>query len=223
MTRSASSSSLASLNSLFDDDAEIIPASRTPPPIAGLYIFPSLLPAAVASAALCAISAADHFGSRDQVMLFSRPPSAGPSSLPPHLTELDTTLARLLHPLLPPETHALAFKQPLARQVILNLYAPGTGISPHIDLPNRYADGIVGVSLAGGCVMTFTRDGERHDVYLPPRSVYVMSGEARWEWEHGIAYRAEDVVLDGEERTVPRAVRLSVTLRWMKEGAGLLR
>jgi alkylated DNA repair dioxygenase AlkB len=71
--------------------------------------------------------------------------------------------------------------------------------------------------------MTFSRGGERCDVYLPPRSVYVMSGEARWEWDHGIAYRTEDVVLErGEERVIPRGLRLSVTLRWMQPGAGLL-
>lgn len=156
-------------------------------------------------------------------MLFSRPPSEGASSLPPHIGALDAALSALLRPHLPPEAHTLAFGQKLGRQAILNLYAPGSGITPHIDLPGRYADGIVGASLTGGCVMTFTREGMRHDVYLPPRSVYVMSGPARWEWAHGIAYRSEDVVLDGkEERTIPRGLRLSVTLRWMKPGAGLL-
>ncbi|KLT42382.1 hypothetical protein CC85DRAFT_285614 [Cutaneotrichosporon oleaginosum] len=156
-------------------------------------------------------------------MLFSRPPSEGPSSLPHHIAALDTALATLLEPHLPPDIHALAFHQELGRQAILNLYTPGSGITPHIDLPRRYADGIVGASLTGGCVMTFTRGAARHDVYLPPRSVYVMSGSARWEWAHGIAYRMEDVVLDGEEeRMIPRGLRLSVTLRWMKPNAGLL-
>jgi alkylated DNA repair dioxygenase AlkB len=120
--------------------------------------------------------------------------------------------------------HAVVFKQPLSRQAILNLYEPGQGISPHIDLPHRYADGIVGASLAGGCVLVLERAGERHDVYLPPRSVYVFSGEVRWEWTHGIPGREYDVVLEdcGEEMTLPRDVRVSATLRWMKEGADLL-
>lgn len=195
-----------------------------------------LLAPLTSGAALQSISDADHFagGSRDQVMLFTRAPAeGGGSSLPPHLAELDDALSSLLADRLPPETHRLAFEQGLARQAILNLYVPGTGITPHIDLPGRYADGIVGVSLTGGCVMSFEqrvggegageREGERHDVYLPPRSVYVMSGDARWEWAHGIAYRTEDVVVDGrEERVIPRGVRVSVTLRWMKPGAGVL-
>lgn len=69
---------------------------------------------------------------------------------------------------------------PLARQIILNLYTPSDtpnsffpssaihsasrlGITPHIDLPHRYADGIVGVSLGWGegVVMDFERDVPR--------------------------------------------------------------
>lgn len=174
-----------------------------------------------AGTALQAIADADHFagGERDQVMLFTAPGG----SLPAHIAALDSAVRELLAPSLPPTTLALAFDQHLARQAILNLYPPGAGISPHIDLPGRYADGIVGASLAGGTVMTFLRGQERHDVYLPPRTVYVLSGEARWEWAHGIGYRDTDVVeVDGRPVTMPRSLRVSVTFRWMQEGAGVL-
>lgn len=168
-------------------------------------------------------------------MLFSAPPPA-PSSLPAHIQSLDSALLELLQPLLPADVLDTALRQPLARQAILNLYPPGQGISAHIDLPRRYADGIVGVSLTGGCVLTLQRadtamretgygsaEGERHDVYLPPRSVYVLSGESRWDWAHGIEGRVADTVCDGSGTvTLPRDMRVSVTLRWMKEGAGVL-
>lgn len=169
-------------------------------------------------------------------MLFSAPPPA-PSSMPSHIQSLDSALIQLLDPLLPPNVLETALRQPLARQAILNLYPPGQGISPHVDLPRRYADGIVGVSLTGGCVLTLQRaddamketgygaaTGERYDVYLPPRSVYVLSGESRWDWAHGIEGRIADVVHNdgGGTTTLPRDMRVSVTLRWMKEGAGLL-
>lgn len=115
------------------------------------------------------------------------------------------------------------FEQSLARQVILNLYPPGQGITPHIDLPNRYADGIIGVSLLGGCVMTFQRGDERHDIYLPERTVYVMTGEARWEWSHGIEARKEDLVNTGRGiETKVRGTRVSMTFRWMSKGADVL-
>ena len=168
-------------------------------------------------------------------MLFSRPGTD--TSVPTHLTALLVHLRHILAPLLPDQIHHTVFDQSLARQMILNLYPPGAGISPHVDLPGRYADGILGISLTGGCVMTFTPshtgeshncegDGldERHDLYLPPRTVYVLTHEARWDWAHGIEGREEDVVLDreGREETLLREVRVSVTFRWMKEGADLL-
>lgn len=161
---------------------------------------------------------------RDQVMLFTRP-NPHPSSLPQYLTELLDTASKLLKDLVPPEAIDVLFDQPLARQVILNLYPPGQGISPHIDLPNRYADGIIGVSLLGGCTMVFERDGERCDVYIPERTVYVLTGEARWEWSHGIEGRMEDKMRGkGEEEveTRLRSTRVSVTFRWMRDGADVL-
>ena len=161
-------------------------------------------------------------------MLFSRPSS---HSLPPYLLTLLDHLEDLLRPLLAPQVQEIIFHQPLARQVILNLYPPGSGISPHIDLSNRYADGILGVSLIGGAVMHFirsaSRKGQRYDAYLPARSVYVLTGEVRWEWEHGIDGRMEDVVLVEDElgdrqKTVLRETRVSVTFRWLQDGGDVL-
>ena len=63
------------------------------------------------------------------------------------------------------------------------------------------------------------KNGEQVHIYLPPRSVYVLTGEARWEWAHGIEARTRDRV-DG--RVVLRDTRVSVTFRWMKEGADVL-
>ncbi|RXK37510.1 hypothetical protein M231_05231 [Tremella mesenterica] len=209
---------------------EIIPATRTTPPIPGLYIFPSLLSSEIAQTALAQIANDDIFigGTRNQVMIFSRPGCI--ESLPSYILELLNHLDNLLRPLLLVEATETVLDQPLGRQAILNLYLPGQGISPHIDLPSRYADGILGVSLTGGSVMTFTPTEERmkdkteHHVYLPPRSVYVLTGEARWEWLHGIIGRTEDLV-EGEnqrDETILRDVRVSVTFRWMKEGGQIL-
>jgi alkylated DNA repair dioxygenase AlkB len=162
------------------------------------------------------------FNGKDQVMLFTRP-SPHPSSLPPYLLELQDIVRTLLDPLLPRYDFRTAMVQPLARQIILNLYPPGEGISPHIDLPNRYADGIIGASLTGGTTMTFQNGEKRYDAYMPGRTVYVMTGEARWEWNHGIEGRISDVVetKDGVETRL-RSTRVSVTFRWMKEGAEVL-
>lgn len=166
----------------------------------------------------------EAFSGRDQVMLFTRPPPH-PSSLPPYLLELQNSIRALIGTRLPPDELSIALDQPLARQVILNLYPPGQGISPHIDLPHRYADGIIGVSLIGGTAMTFEHEGKglRHEIYLPERTIYVMTGEARWEWKHGIEGRRSDSIqgVNGLETRL-RSARVSVTFRWMKEGADIL-
>jgi alkylated DNA repair dioxygenase AlkB len=174
--------------------------------------------------ALNALAEDGVFNGKDQVMLFTRPPPH-PSSLPPYLLELQNEVRTLIEPLLPQDDFKMALEQPLARQIILNLYPPGEGISPHIDLPNRYADGIIGVSLAGGTTMTFRNGEMRHDAYMPERTIYVMTGEARWEWSHGIEGRLVDEVETGNGRDVEtrlRSTRVSVTMRWMKEGAEVL-
>ena len=67
-------------------------------------------------------------------------------------------------------------------------YAPGAGIGWHCDSPPF---GIVtGISFGGNCRMRFQRgDGQQRLTWsldLPPRSLYVMSGIAREEWQHSI-------------------------------------
>jgi alkylated DNA repair dioxygenase AlkB len=67
-------------------------------------------------------------------------------------------------------------------------YPAGAGIGWHRDSPPF---GIVaGISFGGDCRMRFQRgEGERREtctIKLPPRSLYVMSGSAREEWQHSI-------------------------------------
>ena len=168
--------------------------------------------------------------------------------------DLLSILSVALKPILPAKTHALLFPAPSAsthaRQVIINHYLPGEGITPHVDLLDRFGDGIIGVSMGSGCVMRFEKvryddglddedvDGAQRqwDVYLPSGSVYVMTEEARYEWTHGIEKRKEDWVesgtgcaaLTGTEleagtgRQIPRSVRVSITFRWLLPGADVV-
>lgn len=74
-------------------------------------------------------------------------------------------------------------------QVLINLYEPGAGIGWHRDRPQF--DEVVGVSLLAPCAMRFRqRQGggwKRRLLPLEPRSAYLLSGPARWDWEHSIA------------------------------------
>jgi alkylated DNA repair dioxygenase AlkB len=73
-------------------------------------------------------------------------------------------------------------------EVLLTEYRPGARIGWHRDAPPF---GIVaGVSLAGSCRMRFQNgvkeNRETAAVELPPRSLYLLTGEARTKWEHTI-------------------------------------
>lgn len=67
-------------------------------------------------------------------------------------------------------------------------YAPGAPIGWHRDRP-EFGD-VIGVSLAAPCRFRLRRergDGwERLTLPLPPRSIYLLRGAARSEWEHSI-------------------------------------
>ena len=92
-------------------------------------------------------------------------------------------------------------------QVIINEYLPGQGISPHIDCQPCFGERIFSLSLASAAVMQFQqKEKERVTIPLAPRSLVMMSGEARHEWKHSIPGRKSD---DG----VKRERRISLTFR----------
>ena len=89
----------------------------------------------------------------------------------------------------------------ILEQALLIRYDPGAGIGWHRDRP--VFDHVVGLSLGSPATLRFRRrrkrgfDRHAHDVQ--PRSLYHLTGEARYGWEHSIA-----------EMTVPR---WSITFR----------
>ena len=72
--------------------------------------------------------------------------------------------------------------------VLLARYDPGAGIGWHKDR-DVFEQG-VGVSLGTPAVLRFrqrtTSGFRRASLEVAPRSAYLLSGEARWEWEHRI-------------------------------------
>ncbi|KAF8550487.1 hypothetical protein OG21DRAFT_1446519, partial [Imleria badia] len=226
-----------SVDSLFDEPSTMsIPlATRRVPPIPGLFVPPVFIPPELATqtAEECMRL---YFDNRDvnQIMLFGRTTSAMEGEeddidarmgkgLPSILIKLLHRLSALLRPWIPADLHDHLFPSrgapPRARQAILNLYRPGEGIAPHVDLLNRFDDGIIGVSLRGGCV-------KKWNLYLPESSVLVMSKDARYDWKHGIPGRTHDLVEDEDEYHEPclikRGIRLSVTFRWLLPGADIV-
>jgi DNA oxidative demethylase len=74
-------------------------------------------------------------------------------------------------------------------EVLVTRYAPGAGIGWHRDAP-MFGPAVLGLSLAGSCRMRFQRilAGERRtaEVLLSPRSLYLLTGDARVAWQHSI-------------------------------------
>ena len=102
-----------------------------------------------------------------------KPTSEFPPSLEP-LRERVATVAGI-------PVHALS-------ESLVTEYPAGAGIGWHRDSPPF---GIVaGISFGGDCRMRFQRgEGEQRQTWtiqLPPRSLYVMSGIVREEWQHSI-------------------------------------
>ncbi len=97
-------------------------------------------------------------------------------------------------------------------QVIVNEYLPGQGIASHIDRPDCFGDRIASLSLGGSCMMEF-KNGSTGAVisnFLKARSLIIMAGPARYEWQHGIRPRKTDTV---GGRRLNRERRVSVTFR----------
>jgi len=96
-------------------------------------------------------------------------------------------------------------------QMVVNDYEPGSGFFAHVDQP-AFGDSVASVSLGSSCVIEFSKldEGRSEDILLEPRSVLVLSGEARWNWRHGIPARAADIWQQGEQ---PRTRRVSLTFR----------
>ena len=74
------------------------------------------------------------------------------------------------------------------QQILVTEYTPGAAIGWHRDKP-MFED-VVAVSFLAPCLLRFRRrqgDGwERRSIEVSPRSVYLLRGAARREWQHSI-------------------------------------
>lgn len=82
-------------------------------------------------------------------------------------------------------------------------YTPGVGFVAHYDSKHRWGEFIVGVNLGSEAEIYFTKkDTETVYKTIPARSIYVMSGDCRYKWRHGIRKVKE--------------IRYSITFRQIK-------
>jgi alkylated DNA repair dioxygenase AlkB len=98
------------------------------------------------------------------------------------------TIPDFLLPLLHNAAEFAGLKSGDFPHVLVTEYSPGTPIGWHRD--KNVFDDVVGISLLSRCSFRFRRKietaWERHTVLLEPRSIYLLRGPARTEWEHSI-------------------------------------
>jgi len=104
----------------------------------------------------------------------------------------------------------------MSDQVTINEYLPGQGIRPHVDTPEAFGSHISSLSLLSPIIMDFRYPGskEKKSIVLPPRSMLVLTGPARYKWSHGISHRKIDCI---NGSIVQRKRRVSLTLRKVLE------
>lgn len=119
-------------------------------------------------------------------------------ALPPYLAQISK---RLFEQNLFPKT---------PNQCIVNEYLPGQGISDHIDCVPCFKETIASLSLGSGTLMQFKHQDLKEEIYLKPRSLLLLSKDARYKWSHGIPARKSDNV-NGIK--LPRDRRVSLTFR----------
>ena|SRR5579884_773195 len=72
-------------------------------------------------------------------------------------------------------------------EAMVTEYAPGAPIGWHRDV--WQFETIIGISLASACRMRlkpYRADGKLVSMILEPRSAYILSGDARWKYQHSI-------------------------------------
>ncbi|XP_065017155.1 alkylated DNA repair protein ALKBH8 homolog [Musa acuminata AAA Group] len=129
----------------------------------------------------------------------------------------------------------------------VNEYPCVVGLSPHIDTHSAFDELIFSPSTAGPCIMEFRRYPEgtwchptasvneihedtpllssyitRKAIFLPPRSMILMSGEGRYAWHHYIPHRKVNNFLQvdrvGEKAIGRSSRRVSFTFRKVRKG-----
>lgn len=91
-------------------------------------------------------------------------------------------------------------------QCIINRYMPRQGINAHVD-DRKYGAYVVSFTISSGAEMEFRLGSEVYKIYTEPRSMYMMTGPARWQWSHQMRGRLSD---PGHGK---RGIRYSFTFR----------
>lgn len=94
--------------------------------------------------------------------------------------------------------------------VLVNFYPVSDGCNPHVDDIKFWNNWVVGVSLGSGCNIVFSSKTCEKTYWIPPRSVYVITSDARYLWKHEIKFEEKDIFYGD---IIQRDSRFSITFR----------
>ncbi len=100
-------------------------------------------------------------------------------------------------------------------QCIVNEYTRDQKIAKHIDKQDLFGPRVVSVSVGADTNFVFrnTKNRVKHEIYVPRRSLMIMTGDARNTWTHEIPSR-KTVTQDGTTTKKPDNYRrISLTFR----------
>jgi alkylated DNA repair dioxygenase AlkB len=87
-------------------------------------------------------------------------------------------------------------------QLIINKYKPGQCISKHIDQKQQFGPIIACLTIGQSIPIIFRKDGEKKIVEPKPGSLYIMTGESRYEWTHELTNNTNQTRYSLTYRTV---------------------
>lgn len=99
-------------------------------------------------------------------------------------------------------------------QLIINEYKPKQGIHKHVDHVKYFGPVIMCITCGSGINMEFSIGEEIINFYVEPYSMYIMTGDARYKWKHGIRSTGFDTVTKNNKlEKIARSTRYSITFR----------
>lgn len=98
-------------------------------------------------------------------------------------------------------------------QLIINQYLPGQGINFHTDHEKYFGPTILCLTIGSGTNIEFEHKDktQSYNLYVEPGSLYIMTEDARYKWQHGIEQKIYD--FDNNNVKKKREIRYSITFR----------
>jgi len=99
-------------------------------------------------------------------------------------------------------------------QVVIDEYMPGQALPLHIENISLFNEKIIILSLGSDVFMQFITDSRNiHSIFVPRRSITILTGDARWYWKHGVPSHMSELDSKAWKKIQPLDTRMTITFR----------